>query len=33
MLALDDDSGIGTSEANEAGQCADISNASTKNCC
>lgn len=33
MLALDDDSGIGKSEANEAGQCADISNASSKNCC
>jgi AhpD family alkylhydroperoxidase len=33
MSALDHGSGIGMSEANDAGQCADISHANGKNCC
>lgn len=33
MAALDDDSDIVKNESNETGQCANISNASSKNCC
>jgi AhpD family alkylhydroperoxidase len=33
MSALGGDSGIGESGANEAAQCAEISNAGSKNCC